>query len=226
VAKHGLRIRGGPFAGMTYVEDAVGPHLLLVPMLLGAYERELHRVIAEVIDEQPETVVNVGSASGYYAVGLAFSLPAATVYAFERDPFLRALCAQMAEVNGVAERIRIGPACDVRRLLSLPQTEAFVLIDCEGCELEVLRPDLVPLLERSRVLVELHDFLDPATSSTISARFARTHHLRMIELEPRSRSDYRELRDLEPRDADLVIRELKPAGIRWGLLTPRNAPPR
>src|SRR3954471_17960548 len=64
---HGLTVSGGPFAGPTY---PARPPLPLAPKLLGIYERELHGAIEAAIRAAPETIVNVGSADGYYAVGL------------------------------------------------------------------------------------------------------------------------------------------------------------
>jgi protein-L-isoaspartate O-methyltransferase len=53
--------------------------------LLGAYEHSLHDVLLKPVSRQPDPIINVGCAEGYYAVGLARLLPDATVYAFDID---------------------------------------------------------------------------------------------------------------------------------------------
>jgi len=220
VRRYGLTVRGGPFEGMTYVDRAVGSVLNLVPRLLGAYERELHGAIEEAVREAPSTVVDVGSADGYYAVGLALRLPAATVYAFDPDRFQRSLCGEVARVNGAAARVRQGGGCDASTLLTLPLRDAFVVVDCEGCEVELLDPERVPLLRRSKVLVELHEHVEP-TAAEIPARFSATHDLHLISPEPRRAEDYPELSELGPDAGELVLEEFRQQAARWALLTPR-----
>ncbi len=55
----------------------------LSPMLLGTFEQELFDVISRIIEVKPKTIVNVGCAEGYYAVGLSRALPETNVIAFE-----------------------------------------------------------------------------------------------------------------------------------------------
>ena len=68
VEQHGLTVRRGPLEGLTYPLDLVGKVDALVPKLIGSYEAELHESLEELL---APTVVNIGSADGYYSVGLA-----------------------------------------------------------------------------------------------------------------------------------------------------------
>ena len=63
------------------------------PYQVGSFELELHPAVERIVAERPATVVNVGSAEGYYAVGLAMRLAGARVVGFELDPALRAAAA-------------------------------------------------------------------------------------------------------------------------------------
>src|SRR3954454_22153756 len=103
VAWHGLTVSGGPFARLVYPDRAP---ISLVPKLLGIYERELHGAIEAAIRAQPDVIVNVGAADGYYAVGLARRLPAATVIAYEADAGQRELCRRVAAANGATIDLR------------------------------------------------------------------------------------------------------------------------
>ena len=98
---------------------------------------------------------------------------------------------------------------------------AFVLVDCEGCEIELLHPDRVPLLCHSKVLVELHEFSEPPATTEIPARFSETHDARLIDLEPRRVDDYPELRGLGEGAHKLVLDEFRLHNLRWALFTPR-----
>src|SRR5437016_2600251 len=72
VARRGWVVQSGPFAGMLYVNQAVGS--AHVPKLLGSYEAELHEIMRSVLTENYATIVDVGCAEGYYAIGLALRL--------------------------------------------------------------------------------------------------------------------------------------------------------
>ena len=96
---------GGPFQGMRFGSRAAEGCYL--PKLLGCYEHELHPIIARLPRRGYRRVVNIGCAEGYYAVGLARLLPTATVLAFDSTAGARKLCAELAALNGVAERIAI-----------------------------------------------------------------------------------------------------------------------
>ncbi len=78
----GPTIAAGPFAGMRYLDASSGS--VLGAKLLGCYEAELHGVVREVCAMQPDVVVDVGAAEGYYAAGFArFPANAPRVVAFE-----------------------------------------------------------------------------------------------------------------------------------------------
>jgi hypothetical protein len=217
VDAHGLTVTDGPFAEMRYVQRALGRVENLVPRLLGSYELELHDAVEQIISGGYRSVVNIGSADGYYAVGIALRSSGSNVYAFDPDPVARSLCSEIATANGVADRVHVEPGCDVARLRALAPGHAVVVCDCEGCEQATLRPQSVPWLATAKVVVELHG---PRPEAVLE-RFARTHELRLIE----QRADaapgcYPVLSDLTEREARLVAREVRPEPARWAILTP------
>lgn len=64
-----LAVLSGPFKGMRYLDETVwGP---IEPKWIGCYEEQLHEVIDDVIEANYLTIFDIGSAEGYYAVGLA-----------------------------------------------------------------------------------------------------------------------------------------------------------
>ena len=67
----GCRVLTGPFVGMRYPASFVPRLLFHGPYQVGSFEHELHPAIGEIADSRPATVVNVGSAEGYYSVGMA-----------------------------------------------------------------------------------------------------------------------------------------------------------
>lgn len=218
VARYGLTIRHGPFVGMRYLEDAA-----TIPKLVGAYERQLHDVIEEWIVGAFDSVIDVGSAEGYYAVGLALRLPTARVHAFDTDEHARDLCTRMAELNGVGSRIRVRTNCSLDLLREIPdETRVALLLDCEGCELDLLRPDLVPALKRWPVLVELHEFLNPDIATIVADRFGETHTVNIISEQRSASFSTPELENLRPSQRRLALDERRPGPMRWAYLRPHS----
>lgn len=69
-----LKVIKGPFEGMKYPSlRAAGS--ALVPKLIGTYEIELTPYIMKIIEKNYSIILNIGSAEGYYAVGLALRSP-------------------------------------------------------------------------------------------------------------------------------------------------------
>jgi hypothetical protein len=226
VRRYGLTVRDGPFAGLTYRDAPLALVGKLVPKLLGCYERELHEQLRRSLAEDPpDVVVNIGAADGYYAVGLALATPSAHVHAYDQDPTGRRLCRSLARHNGVPDRVDVRGACDLDALRQLDGDRVLMMVDCEGCELEVLRPELVPVVRRATVIVELHDLIDPRISAALSARFAPTHDEERIPAVPRFLHDYPPVANL-PRvgelERQLAVSELRPAQMEWSVFRPRG----
>lgn len=216
-----LVVQNGPFAKMVYVPHASeGAYL---PRLLGSYEAELHGVLAEVFKTDYDVVIDIGCAEGYYAVGLAMRLPKARIYAFDTDPFARQLCEDMARANNVNNRIFIGGDCDIDQLRELALGRALIICDCEGCELALLRPDLVSGLRDCDILVELHDFIDPSISRTIISRFTVTHDITLLRNAERDPNAYPQLRVLKAADQRLAVAEFRPEVMEWAFIKSKTS---
>jgi hypothetical protein len=231
LAKHGLVVQSGPFAGMRYtpgvIDSALGtPRALgsaLIPKLLGCYEAELQGVLEGALERGYAEVIDIGSAEGYYAVGLALRLPGARVHAFEVDGLRRRLCAEMARANGVAERVVMAGACDGAALAALASGHPLVVCDCEGYELDLLQPDVIPGLRGCDLLVELHDSANPIISETILARFAPSHDLTLIQSAEMHPADYPALLSLGADDQRFALSEERPPGMQWVFMQAKRA---
>jgi hypothetical protein len=217
----GLTVRDGPFAGLRYVKRAVSaPELAdcLPAKLLGSYEQELHPAIERMLGSRFETIVNVGAAEGYYAVGLALRAPDARVYAFETDTGRRELCKELARVNGVAERIDIGGECDPGWPAAL-EGDCLLVMDCEGCEARLLGEDQAAALSGSALIVELHDFIDPRASG-VADILRPTHEVELVDARPRHCGLYPELEFLGWKNRELAVSEVRSHPTRWLVATP------
>jgi len=219
IERHGLTVLSGPFAGMTYVPFAVDSSF--VPRIVGSYEAELHYILERIIEAGYREIVNIGCGEGYYAIGLALRLPKTRVHAFDTDPWARYLCYQMARINEVTDRVIVSGRCDIKRLRTLPLERALLICDCEGCELDLLRPDLVSSLRTCDLLVELHDFLNPNISRTILARFTDTHDLTLVSSTERDPVNYPVLEMFKRLEQRLALDEFRPEAMEWAFLMSR-----
>jgi hypothetical protein len=224
-SKTKCQVRAGVFAGTRYVEVAQGS--AYIPKLLGIYERELVAQIEEMIALQPQLIVDVGAAEGYYAVGLARRLPGAHVVAFEMEPLGRQALHEMALLNNVRSQVEIHGMCEPADLASAldGQGKKVVVCDVEGYEEKLLDPVAVPALRQASILVELHDFIVPNITQTLKQRFGESHQIVEIWQAPRSREEFpwRTLGTtlLPSSYLDWSVSEWRPVQMAWLWMTPK-----
>lgn len=212
---HGWVVQAGPFAGMRYVQQAKGS--VLLPKLLGIYERELFDALKTLSSRVPEAVVDVGCAEGYYAVGLARTVPTAAVYAFDVDPEARRLCRMLAVANAVEERLSVEGVCDAEALQAILEAHRQVLVisDCEGFEGELLDPAKAPGLARADLLVEVHEFARPGVTKVLLHRFQSTHMVTRIPAGPIDPGSVTALAEFDDETRRKSTSEFRPAGMEW-----------
>jgi SAM-dependent methyltransferase len=215
----GWTVQHGPFKGLRFPRGQVGTDSS--SKCIGSYEKELHADIERLLAKGYRRVVNIGCADGYYAVGLARRLPEAQVYAYDLSPESRAACSRMAMENDVAGRLEVRGECTPEELDRAIVGRTLVVMDCEGCEVELLRPDAAPALAGADVVVELHDFVRPGTSETILGRMSSSHDARVLDSHARHPGDYPELAALSWPDKTLAVFE-RPMTMQWAVLESRR----
>lgn len=100
----------GPFAGMIVSSEHV--YGAPVAKLLGTYEKELHPCFQRIIHCGVKTVLDVGCAEGYYAIGMALQKSVTQVSAWESLWAGREITKKLAQLNSVDRKIQINGACD------------------------------------------------------------------------------------------------------------------
>jgi len=190
---------------------------------VGSYEAELHDFLSEILTQNYRTIVNVGCAEGYYAVGLARSFTEARVYAFDTDPRAQQLCEDMAGANGVADRVRVAGECRVERLRELAGPRTLIVCDCEGCEYCLLSLEQIPGLSACDLLIELHKRCEPDAFGTFVRSFSTTHEISVVSTAARDPAAYRALDGFRATDRSLAVSEFRDDGLSWILMTTRYA---
>ncbi len=219
-------VLSGPFAGMKYLNEVVwGP---IEPKWLGTYEQELHPVLRQIVRTSYSSIVDVGSADGYYAVGLAMLLPAARVHSYDVDPWARSQQRRLARLNGVAN-LGIRKLCTGDELTNRVAGRTLIICDIEGGEYDLLRPEETPALRGCDILVELHEHRDygftPQTGADeLTRRFSESHSIDAFAVENRSSSSVREClpKGLAAEDIAEIMDERRSSDQIWLWLQSRS----
>lgn len=190
IAINGEVVRWGPFARLKLPPEAIlasGNCAALV----GTYEMELHPWIERIVPNMYERLIDIGSAEGYYAIGMALRT-GSRVDAYDPAALARRLCLSVARMNGVSHLVRVHSFCSRRTLRKLAGLRCFILSDCEGYEASLFSEDVIGALIRSDLVIELHDGAAPAgtTRELLRARFKATHRVQVVQFRPRNLSDF------------------------------------
>jgi hypothetical protein len=224
------RVVAGPFRGMKIRLSGLSSRHLL-GYILGSQELELRDVVNRIIGRGYGTILNIGAADGYYAVGFALRLPSTQVEAFEALPELHPLIEKSAQLNGVSDRVALRGKCDpdgLRIGLQGATAPTLVLMDVEGAEMHLLDPLSVPELRHSDILVETHDGFIPHVTDTLIERFIETHHIECYTAQPRILADFPadflpRFRQWFPGLAVELMNERRAGIQRWLFLSPKDA---
>lgn len=196
----GNLVQSGPFQGMLFRRAATGS--LMGPRLLGCYEQELHDLVRA--SGKYRRLINVGCAEGWYAVGFARLFPGMQVIAYDIAPAAREACAQLAELNGVRDRIEIRNEFNAAEMAEFDQPGTVVWMDVEGAEVPLL-DSLGPTLgSKCDWVIETHPWQGGNTLDPVLRHFADTHDATIIEQQPRIFTDYPLLRPLGQLDRFLA----------------------
>jgi len=212
-------VNGGPFAEMRYISYAVGSWL--IPKIIGCYEEELHPWVADLLLQDYNAIVNIGCAEGYYAIGFALKsvYRGGTIYAYDNNPVARYSCLKMAQLNNVADRIKMRGACMPETLEMDIRYPTLIISDCEGYESAILDPTLVPGLSFCDMLVETHD----NTKEILYKRFSKTHTIDEVTSTPRNPDQYPLLNGSPVEIRNLCINEGRSTKLTFWLLLRHHA---
>lgn len=224
----GAEVISGPFRGMKVNQRRKKP--LAFPLLLGTYEMELHEVFSRLEERSFSTIIDLGAAEGYYAVGLLLWKKEAHLIAFEANPEFHDSIRLLAEENGVEERIEIRGACDKVSLKEFGEDldGCLLIVDVEGYEKELLDPEEIPRLLTATILVEVHDNFVAGCTEAITGRFESSHLLTRYSSRPRVVTDYPISTGLRKvplmrRAIEQTISDGRTFANSWILLSPKRS---
>ena len=219
----GKRVKSGPFRGTVLKRN---PNLnLFYSKLLGIYEKELHPILSQMLCQKYNQIVVVGAADGYYLCGFLRNSKCNSIIGFELDHSLRSICNETAKLNNFTKTFQLRGGCTIEEISSTLTNNDFILMDCEGSELELLNPELVSQLYDCEILVECHDIFKEGISKTIIERFYSSHSVSRIEARIPNYDDIPFLPNFILkilRHTIIGIITERPVGMHWLHLIPKN----
>jgi hypothetical protein len=210
----------GPFTGMKILPkwswgdgDSAGK-------LLGLYECELYESIEDVVVSEPDLVMNIGSAEGFYGIGFGMRTDAQIVLVDVQEPAIN-IARENARVNGV-NKIQFSTDSSVANFRSYLSryNKPFIFMDCEGFEENFLDLNEIPELEKTSVIVESHDCIRTGLTEKLINRFQDTHIIKVIP--QGAKNPYLDIIfDLNDYDKTLLCCEARPSTMTWLYMVPK-----
>jgi hypothetical protein len=123
--------------------------------------------------------------------------------------------ASKSDVNN----IEVSCECTSDRLGKYLSNGALVICDCEGCEFELLTPSVVPTLQESTVVVEMH--VSREQNASFVERFSDSIRCSLIEYKTPNQSlgtdpdSYPELDGYSEPQGNLAVSDLRAGDQTW-----------
>lgn len=219
------KVLSGPFRGVCYGKKAVGS--VLAPKIFGTYEKELWPIWDEIIKTEPSSIVDVGAAEGYYAVGFSVRMRNCKVIAFETTAEGRQQIRNNARKNRCLTNMKILGKCTAKSLKEavLRYAPKFMIMDVEGAEKNLLTDPSIKLLKKTNLIVELHPWIVKNIKTFLWRKFKKTHQLSSIRTKPRSYFDIPKTKPLDwifARWWKELVDERRPEPMEWLVIRPRR----
>jgi hypothetical protein len=214
-----LEVLNGPFKGLVYPKAAaIGS--AIYPKLLGSYEQELQGTIVEFSKNNYDNIMNIGCAEGYYIIGMAIKMTKSKCFAYDLDPKARLLCYEMAKLNNVSDRIKIGETISFAELKAFEfGNKGLILCDVEGSEIDLFNEQNIGHFANCDLIIEMHDFININISTELKALFNNTHEVKSIfsidDIQKVHSYYYEVIAHLSKEEKLEVLRENRPIIMEW-----------
>lgn len=221
-----FKVLNGPFKGMQYPSIDI-TELTLVPKITGSYESQLVPIIEQIISTSYNNIIDIGSAEGYYAVGLARHLPDCIVHCYDINEQDLEFCRKMAKLNNTSN-ITYNNFCSPETLVNFHYGKrSLVFCDCEGYELELFNENVINALRDTEVLVEMHDVINPVISETLLKRFNKSHNVLVVNNSGIDHDKLEGLTNITAAEKAFAVYEhrgglYQNVYMEWAFFTPKN----
>jgi hypothetical protein len=218
------KVQTGPFKGATLIPRYMWGDGDTAAKLMGVYEDELHDFVEQAIAKNPDLVINVGCAEGYYSVGLASRLSNSQVLAVDIEPRSADIVKDTATANQLKNLQAVTKMVDHAWLEQhcKDAVNPLLVFDCEGAELELLDPTQVQSLSKCSIMVECHDCMGLPITPTLLSRFQSTHDIQQVSQTYKDSYQFEFLHHLSDCDKWALVHEGRPSTMSWLYMVPKQ----
>lgn len=200
------KVMSGAFSGMFLDTSAVSwGDGDISKKLLGIYEEELNDIIEKFVGSNPNRIVNLGCAEGYYAVGMKIRCPNAQVFAVDISDKALNCTLINANLNNISLNLKKQPPN--------PNTRDLWIIDIEGGEFQML--DNPEVWKGVDIIVEMHEWTNRYMRDIFKSKFEQSHKITMINQGSRNPNKFEFLRHFSDHDRWLLMSENRPEMMTW-----------
>lgn len=213
----------GPYSGMILSDNIWWGRLDFAGKILGTYETQ---VIEKLITlSQPgATFLDIGSADGFFAVGMLRTGSYDKAVCFEISQKGRDVTAENARKNGVHSQIEILGQADAGEIAAMATqgTHTVILCDIEGGEFSLFDDALLASLAGTSIVIEMHPHLVEdgyAKRDALIERAQQHFKTETMKRAPIPLGDFSELEPLNDNERVLTFSEGRGAAGGWLVLT-------
>ena len=185
------------------------------PKIIGSYEYELIPILKNLVEKNYETIINIGCAEGYYAVGFATHNHKSNIIAVDPLAISRDYLYELSKDNNVIHQIKFYRYVTTDRLNNWIKGKTLIIMDCEGAELGLLKPNKCKNLFKSDILVEVHEFVEKNLGKILMTRLSKTHIIEYIKQRDRLSENFDILNKIDNKISQILMDEKRPANLHW-----------
>tara|TARA_B110000503_G_C7154191_1_gene416559 strand:- start:165 stop:986 length:822 start_codon:yes stop_codon:yes gene_type:complete len=219
-------VKYGPFKGLKLTNKIWWGSTDRGSMLLGIYEKQVLDSLIN-IPKKFSTFIDLGSADGYYGIGVLINNLFQNSICYEISEQGRKTIKDNASLNNVINRVDIRGVAKKNFFKELPLStlsNSVLFIDIEGAEFNLVDKKTFKAFDNSIIFIELHEWFFSDGNEKIKKLIndsISTHITTKIKMGSRDLSIFPELKMLHDNDRWLICSEGRQQLMTWLRFDPR-----
>ena len=219
-------ISHGPFKGMILSDQVWWGKYDLVSKYLGQYEEHVLLKLKSLSSDYSH-FVDIGAGDGYYSVGVLKSKMYSTSTAFEISKKGREVIKINAKLNNIEKNLEIKEEANELEISKEIEKHgpSVILCDIEGSEFDLFDEKIFQKLNKSTVIIELHDsFLKNFSEKRkrMISLAEKYFEISFLERTSPNINKFNELSEWNDDDRMLAFSEGRPVRMEWVVLIPKT----
>ena len=224
---HGYKVAYGEFKEMDVQKCNEWSKTDLIPFLLGTYEQPVLNQLIQFSKQNNNAFIDIGAGDGYFSNGMGYANFFKKIYAFEINQNSQENIKENARANNCINRINIFGEANYIILKDIINNHKTVVvkIDIEGREFEFLNEEVLNLLSKSFVVIELHpsSIVDGENKEKrLIENCKNFFDLSWIRRENYNPNFFKELDKFTDEERLIALGEGRSVNMRWLVLRPKK----